>query len=769
MAILEPPNRLEQAARRAAERDEGDTSPITSAPVRGADDVPPPPGTPDGALVAPAEVDENPLRHTIAVLCPTVAAVALVGGIFTGFTPRGYAVAAAILGGLLAYAGQRARNALISNLVAIVGLFVVGVLPAIAEGGVSGLFNLGGLLSHAAAQAHLVRPPIALTPGFGALLGWISAGVGFSAVWAAIVIRRPAIAMLLPLPVAAVAAISVPKGEQIVDGLVVVALFGIGLGILSGDRRATGEGGLPLAYELRRAAKAIPVLGAVVGLMLLLALNTTFLFPHPAIDPTLQAQRPKTAPLSSVPDTVLFEVKSSVTGPWVVGALDVYDGHDWLLPAFGDNQLADLPSTGVVDSHFTPPGIVATFTIRNQTGAVLPGLPNMCCINASGPRLNYDAHSGNIRLVEGEITNGFSYRVGAAGVPSIASLQTIKTFPSSTARYTQMPPVPSAVKALIDKAPNTSPWDRFDFLRKFVLQNVTAAGLGTPVSITPDRVGEILSASPPKASPYEIVAMQVMLARWAGVPARIGYGFDGGAVVGDHREIHPKDGTAFPEVFFPGHGWLPVIGNPAHAQANENTDPRFQQVTPGVLPSNDIAVPLFLPAILPADSTFLDQLRAGVLTAIVIIVVLALLYFSYPRLRKAVAKARKRAAARAAGPRARIVQAYAEWRDVLTDLGYQFPSDTPIMLLRHFPDDEEHAELAWLVTRALWGDLQESIGDELAADAEELSKTLRRRVLQAQPITVRVVAGLSRLSLRHPFSRDDLETSAPGGKQDAAA
>jgi hypothetical protein len=74
------------------------------------------------------------------------------------------------------------------------------------------------------------------------------------------------------------------------------------------------------------------------------------------------------------------------------------------------------------------------------------------------------------------------------------------------------------------------------------------------------------------------------------------------------------------------------------------------------------------------------------------------------------------------------------------------------MLLSRFPDDEDHAELAWLVTRALWGDLQDSLDESVATDAEELSATLRRRLAQAHPITVRAVAALSRLSLRHPHA-----------------
>jgi hypothetical protein len=414
------------------------------------------------------------------------------------------------------------------------------------------------------------------------------------------------------------------------------------------------------------------------------------------------------------------------------------------------------------------PGISATFTVQGLGGAVLPGLPNTVGIQASGPTLNYDTHSGNIRLVEGELPGSFTYKVAAASVPSVSSLQAIKTFPDSVKQYTQMPAMPPAVKALIDKAPKSSPWDTFDFLRQFVLNNVTASGLGTPVSVTPARVDAVLSAQTKEASPYEMVAMQVMLARWAGVPARIGYGFDGGTKVGDHLEVHPRDGAAFPEVYFPGNGWLPVIGTPAHAKASENSDPQFQQVTPGVLPSKDIAVPLYLPAIVPGESTFLDQLRTGVLVIAAVLLGLALIWFTFPALLKAVVRARKRAAARAAGGRARIVQAYAEWRDALTDLGYRHPSDTPIMLLDRFPEDEEHAELAWLVTRALWGDLQgEVISDDLVADAEELSRTLRRRLMQAQPITVRAVAAVSKLSLRYPYHQPDVKE--PEGRTRRAA
>jgi hypothetical protein len=76
------------------------------------------------------------------------------------------------------------------------------------------------------------------------------------------------------------------------------------------------------------------------------------------------------------------------------------------------------------------------------------------------------------------------------------------------------------------------------------------------------------------------------------------------------------------------------------------------------------------------------------------------------------------------------------------------------MYLDRFIDDAEHTELAWLTTRVLWGDLQDTVSLELAVAAEELSRSLRRRLSNAQPSTVRFVASVSRLSLKDPFAPD---------------
>jgi hypothetical protein len=574
-------------------------------------------------------------------------------------------------------------------------------------------------------------------------------GIAFGATWTAIVLRRPAMAMLVPLPIAAITAISAPRDEQIASGVVLVVAFALALFLLSTDRTVTGADDVSLRYELRRAVRAVPVVGVIVAILILIA-QTDLLFPQPIINPALEAQKPKTIPISETEDRVLFEVKSRVTGPWVMGVLDVFDGTDWRLPPFDDARLHDIDRSGVVSREFRP-GIKAEITVRGLGGAVLPTLPNTVGVVATGPRLSYDSRSGNIRLVEGEITEAFEYSLAGASVPRVSDLVKAADAPTELVRrFTEAPLPPPAAQALIDDAPKKSLWERWDFMRRWVLDNVTVSGTGSPVAIPASRVDEVLTEQ--EGSPFEIVAVQTLLARWIGIPARIGYGFDGGTVAGDHREIRPKDGAVFPQVYFEGNGWLPVIGIPTKTKVSDTSDPNTQQFKPGVLPSDDISVTIFRPVERAGSTLFYTRLRTVALIVVGLLLLILAAYLTAIPLRKTLLRSRRRAEAIELGTRARVAQAYAEFRDLLTDFGYHHETDTPLMLLRRFPPDEEHKQLAWLVTRSLWGDLSWDDASEIAEDAEELSAAMRRRLREAHPITVRVVASVSRLSLRSPYA-----------------
>lgn len=714
----------------------------------------------DDAITEAAEDGDRPLgRLAIAVGFPTVAAAVMVGGVFVEFYARIWAAVAGILGIALALGVRRFRQPAVSNVLAVVGLFAIG-LVLIAMTGPGNIARAGELARDAVSSGDLVRPPVGFTAGWYAVVGWLMGIIGFGAAWVAVVIDRPAIGVLVPLPLAAFAGISVPEDAQVPSGIVVLVLFALGLGMLSSARQYEDGARPPVSYELRKMAKSAPLIGVITALMVLIA-QTGFLFPDPQIDPAEEAQLPKTVPLDEVEDRPLFEVRNPaggelvVSGPWRMGSLDVYDGEDWRLPAFNDQRLDDLPDDGIVDQDlFAKRGIQAEFKVRGLGGAALPTLPNSVAIVASGPKLQYDPVTATFRVASGQAPSGLKYTVAAASLPKIDELRAnAETIPPEIEPYLEMPDPPPAVVTLLEEAASTydNAWDRFDFLRNHVLDEVTAAGPGAPKSIPPERAQEILGETL-EASPFEIVALQAMLARWTGVPARIGYGFDGGEKVGDLLVIRPRHGASFVEVYFPGFKWLPVIGTPKQAKPTVGSDPSLQNQSPDILPSNDIAVQVYLPVLLPPSSDVVGLIRTIVLAALGLALLILALVVGIPALRKARLRSRRRDAARDAGPRARIALAYAEWRDFAADYGFIFHDDTPLQFLERFVDDPEHTELAWLVTRALWGDLRDECTDELASAAEELSRALRRRLAQAQPASMRFVGTVSRISMKDPFA-----------------
>jgi hypothetical protein len=707
-------------------------------------------------LIEPVSADSSgagdegsPLRDAIATAFPAIGAAVMAGGIFTGAGARVYASAAALLGVALALVARRARQPQVGMLLIGGGLLVIGPLLVVPSGP-DNVIHVWTVVRHATAAGSVLRPPVPFATGWQAILGWLLGTTGFVAAWVAVALRRPALGLLLPLPVAAVAGISVPSSQQGASGIAVLVLFAIGLGVLSGSRR---EGGVPLSFEVRRALKAAPIVGGI-SLALVALLQTHVLFPKPIINPAQEPQKPKTVPLSDVEDRVLFRVKSTISGPWRIGSLDVYDGKDWRLPPFAASRLVKVPRSGVVDPELAR-GVRADFTIEGLTGAVLPGLPNTVGIKATGPKLAFDRRSGNIRTAEGQVTHGLQYSVVAAALPTVGDLAAdTQPIPRSMRAFTEVPPVPPGVARIIASAPTSSKWAQFDFLRSFVLDNVTASGSGVPKSIDPARVDDMLTVTK-EGSPFEIVAAQALLARWIGVPSRIGYGFDGGDPVGGAIEVRPSNGATFVEVWFPGFKWLPVIGTPRQAKPSVGNK-GLQRPNPDIVPSNDVSVKVYAFEAIEPRRAFLTQVRQVVFAVVPAAALVAVAWLLWPVLAKSRYRSRRHREAVAAGPRARIALAYGEWRDLAADYGAAHPGDTPLAFVGRTTPDEEHRQLAWLVTRALWGDLSDHLTPELADQAELLSGALRRRLTRGQPFTLRVVALLSRRSLRAPF-----EANAP--------
>ena len=178
------------------------------------------------------EPERSALRLAIAVALPTIAAAVMVGGIFSGASARIYAAVAGLLGVALAVLASRVKSSAATYATIVIGLFVIAVAMVVPSG-VESLTRFGKLAMDAASSRGVLRPPVPLSPGWQFILGAILGFLGFSAAWVAIVVKKPALGLLIPLPVTAIAGISVPKAAQTASGIAALALFALGLGIVS--------------------------------------------------------------------------------------------------------------------------------------------------------------------------------------------------------------------------------------------------------------------------------------------------------------------------------------------------------------------------------------------------------------------------------------------------------------------------------------------------------------------------------------------------------
>jgi hypothetical protein len=259
------------------------------------------------------------------------------------------------------------------------------------------------------------------------------------------------------------------------------------------------------------------------------------------------------------------------------------------------------------------------------------------------------------------------------------------------------------------------------------------------------------------ATPFEIVAAEALLARWAGVPSRVAFGFDGvntEDVAGvPTSTVRPRNAAQWLEAWFEGYGWVPLVGAPEKAEASLDTDPNAR-FDPGIVPSDDVAVEVYLPFELEDLTQLYQRIREWVVQALPLVILLASLWVGWPFGAKAIRRARRRRWAAAHDARTQVAVEYAELRDLAIDLGVGDIYDTPLEYLSKVRDDREHAELAWLASRALYGDLRTTLRDADVLAAEELSTSVRRRMAEAQPLQVRLFAYVSRASLDQPYTSE---------------
>lgn len=708
------------------------------------------------------EVDDRPpvkaiIRPLLAAALTTLGAGLLTAGIFGSWWARLLAVLASALGPGWTALSLRSKRSALTQLALLPVLLVLSLLVVALLGGSPA--ELPGEVGDALEAGRLLRPPVPFDPGWGPILLVAVTMLGFVAGWVGTTFNRPMLAVSLPLPVLAITAISQPDDAQVLAGIFGFVPLLAALAVLfGGDTSRTDalDGGFELKRALRSLLAMIPIVAALVALS-----SASFLFPEPVYDPTDKPQKPKAVPLSAADDRVLFEVatESSITGPWRSGVLDVYDGEAWRLPPFdqdrfeplaGDGQLSTL-RTDVADAERHRVSI----TVRDLgDSAVLPMIATSFRVSdLAGADVVHDPRTGLLRVPDGRVPAGTAYTLELPTYPTGDQLGEVASPPDRKAFEEQLeaPDPPAVIESLLRTAPEGQ-WARLDHLRKRLLAEVTASGAGAPVDVPPEKVVDLLEGSQ-TGTPFEIVAAEALLARWSGLPSRIGFGFDGLNVEGEVFTVRPKNSAQWLEVWFAGYGWVPLIGQPDKARAELDTDPNAR-FNPSILPSDDVAVEVYVPIEVRDLKMLYERMRALLFQVLPFGALVIGGYLAWPAAAKAWRRNRRRRWASARGPQAQVAVEYAELRDLAIDLDVGDEWDTPLEWLHKVEPDEEHAELAWLAARALYGDMRDSVTADDARIAEELAGSMRRRLSRGQPTQTRVIAAISRTSIDRPFTTE---------------
>jgi transglutaminase-like putative cysteine protease len=708
------------------------------------------------AAPGPRAVAETPIKEGLVVgaaALASLAAAVLATSLFRGSAPKAIALAGVALGAGLSWLATRLeRGAALQYLVLPIAAVVGAILVAPAATG--GTANLPGLVSDALRSGGLLQPPVAFEPGWRFLLVVLFAVMTSTAIGVSLTLRRPRLAVAVPLPVLVAAALLQPKGHELGPSLVAGVLAIGGLALAYGADLPTGEG-TAARFESRRLLRGGALLLALVVAVIGIS-RAGFLFPTPDRQPVVPPRRPPIPPPE--PDRELFATSTEAPGPFRVGVLDGYDGRALLLPPIDPARLRDVPPTGALPGIAPPPPpapgaapVRITFRISDLRGGTVPVVPGATVVRAP-KKVQYDPRTEVVRLPSGRPPKDFRYDVEALPSPDGRALTATGPPPAALVKdFAAVPPPPNEVVTLLATAP-TATFDRLQYVRQALYTHVVAAGAGRPVDVTPARVAEMLHDGT-EASPFEISTAEVLLARWAGVPARLGFGFYGGEPVpGGGRSFHPKHGAAWLEAYFTDYGWIPLVGTPPRAKASLGNEDKNDN--PFVSATKDLALVVYVPVRRQNIELLYQRVRAWAAIALPSLALLLAVATSWPLAAKVVRRRRRERWAREHGPTGRIWAAYCELRDRAHDLNIRDPFVPPLEFVGAVAPDEEHEELAWLVTRAVWGDLRRDITDADAQAAEEMARSVARRLAGAQTAINRVAASFARASLRHPFSAE---------------
>jgi transglutaminase-like putative cysteine protease len=284
---------------------------------------------------------------------------------------------------------------------------------------------------------------------------------------------------------------------------------------------------------------------------------------------------------------------------WTLSNLD---GEDSIVD---DDRLAPLPAAQVGRQ------VSATIRVVGHDDRFLPVPFSPLTVqmqDASGDAWRFDRQAGTV-FGRGVTSSGESYTVTATEPrPSpdlLARAEQLEPGDEVQQRFTSVPPLaPEVIDQVAEvTAGATTPYERARRIQEFLTDrdNGFRYSLATEQGTSGDDLVDFLRLRRGYCEQY--AAAMAVMARAAGVPARLALGYTAGSVQDDGtRLITSDDAHAWVEVYFEGLGWVPFDPTPISpdrraemawapgAEADDPTDAGSEAAAPAV-PSQPGAVP----------------------------------------------------------------------------------------------------------------------------------------------------------------------------------
>jgi len=389
-----------------------------------------------------------------------------------------------------------------------------------------------------------------------------------------------------------------------------------------------------------------------------------------------------------------------------LATLDQFDGERW---KFSDRDVN--PKFDLRGGLTTPPGLNARTATRSDTYTVsvsssfhsdwLP-VPYAPTAVEVGGEWRYDPKTLDIVAAnDDQDAAGLTYRVTSSqALPTFGQLNTAGSAPTSiNARYTKLPQsVPIQVSEVADRVTAKG---GSDFQRAVLLQDWFRSDGGFRYSLkvpSGNSSNDLLTFLNQRVGYCEqFAAAMALMARELGIPSRVAVGFlnasplrgptgassPSGSQMRDYRYTF-ADMHAWPELYFEGAGWVRFEPTPADrvgaaAPPYTTGDATQQQLNnpqiPGAPLPNETqraAPPRFNPGLGGAGGSVNKDSNSPWWWSLAAVAVLGLLTPSVVRV-----VVRRRRLAATGGPEQRAEAVWAELRDSMRDLRYDWSVDTP--------------------------------------------------------------------------------------------